>query len=246
MKKFVAVLAALFCIVCFTGAGWLPLAAPSSGGGSPTWTNITSGGNGACGFVTTCSITGLTVASGFNVMGIGGRQVGGTVDWSNVKLCGTTLTRIVGSGDIAGFPVDLWAGTVTGGTCTASADGSAGSIESLLVGLGLLSNLTSTTATTTCSGDFTGSTNDPNPCSSALTVPANGFAIAFAYGNFAGTGCTVTWVANGGLTMVPDASPTNATKDCASISHFATAGAITPTFNDGGFLAGGIAGATWN
>lgn len=242
MKKFITLLTTLFCLVYFTGAGWLPLAAPATGGGSPTWTNTTSGINDACGFVTTCSITGLTVPSGFIVMGVGGRQNGGTTDWTNVKLCGTTLTLVVANGDTNGYPVDLWAGTVTGGTCTASADGPAGTVFNLIVGLGLLSNLSSTTATSTCLLDAGGVSppNQPYTCTTNLTVPATGFAIGFGYSNFSGSGCTLTWV-----NMTDDSKQGNITNQCGGISHSTTT-TIAPSFNSVGFTNSGVVGATWH
>lgn len=243
MKKFVVVLTTLFCLVYFTGAGWLPLAAPASGGGSPTFTGATSGANESCGFVTTCSVTGLTVPSGFIVMGVGGRQVGGTVDWSAVKLCGTSLTPVVGNGNVSGFPVDLWAGTVTGGTCTADVTGPTGSVFTVYVGLGLFSNLTSTTATSTCIVD-NGTTlvSGPYTCTSALTVPSSGFGIAFGYSDQSGgPGCTFAWTA--GVTLD---SGVNGTQGCAGIGHTATAGSATPAFTSTTFLPSGVAGATYH
>lgn len=212
----------------------------TTGGAAPTWTNTTSGINDSCGFVTTCPIAGLTVPSGFIVMGVGGRQVGGTTGWSNVKLCGTSLTLVIGNGDIVGYPVELWAGTVTGGTCTASADGPPGSVFNLIVGLGLLSNLSSTTATSTCILDAGSGPSQPYTCTSSLTVPATGFGIAFGYSNFTGTGCTLTWV-----NMTADSSQGNVTNQCGGISHTTTT-TIAPSFNSASTVPSGLAGATYH
>jgi hypothetical protein len=213
----------------------------TTGGGSVTWTNTTSGINDACGFVTTCSITGLTVASGFNVVGVGGRQVGGTTDWTAVSLCGTSLTLIVSNGDVNGYPVDIWAGTVTGGTCTFSASGPTGTVFNLIVGIGLLSNLSSTTATSTCLLDSgSGAANQPYTCTSSLTVPSGGFGIGFGYTNFSGTGCTLTWA-----NMTADSSQGNVTNQCGGISHTTTT-TIAPSFNSAGFTNSGVVGATWH
>ncbi len=159
MRWFTATIQTLFLIAwCHLAVGQVPMTgagvgAPSSGGAAPTFTNIQSGVSGVatCSFATTCSVSGLTVASGFNIVGVAGRQNSGTADWSAVSLCGTPLSLIKSNGNAAGFATDLWGGTVTGGTCavTATSGGGAG-IISLLVGLGLLSHLTSTTATSTC------------------------------------------------------------------------------------------------
>lgn len=246
MRRIISLLAVLLLCssvnaqVPMTGAG---LAKPATGGGgSPTLTGLTTGANEACGFVTTCPIAGLTVPSGFIVMGVGGRQIGGTVDWSAVDLCGTSLTKVIGNGDVSGYPTDLWAGTVTGGTCTANVTGPAGTVFTVYVGLGLFSNLTSTTATSTCIAD-NGTTliNGPYTCSSALTVPSSGFGIAFGYSDFSGTGCTFAWTA--GVTLD---SAFNGAQGCAGIGHTAAAGSATPAFTSGTFLPSGVAGATYH
>lgn len=241
MRRIISLLAVLLLCgsvnaqVPMTGAG---LAKPATGGGgSPTFTGATSGGNGSCGFVTSCSVAGLTVVSGFVVVGVGGSIPGATTDWSTVSACGTPLTKIIGNGNTTTNPTDIWAGTVTGGTCSVTVTHT-GNIGSLVVGLGTLNSLSSTTATSTCSGNFPGSAqNSPYSCSTAITVPASGFGVAFAY-NQGTTGF-------GWSNMTVDPSTVNSA-DQGGISHMATAGSITPQFTGVGFVSSGIAAATWN
>jgi hypothetical protein len=58
-----------------------------SGGGSVIWTGQTSALNTSCGFVTTCSISSLTVTGGFVVVGVGGQNnAGGASTISSVSV----------------------------------------------------------------------------------------------------------------------------------------------------------------
>jgi hypothetical protein len=90
---------------------------PTSGGGSPTWTAQTSAANASCGFVTTCSITGVPVTSGLVVAVVGGgNQAGSASTVSSLTVCGTSLT-LVGSPSVASgtMLLGLFYGTVTSG-----------------------------------------------------------------------------------------------------------------------------------
>ena len=236
LKRFIILFVCVtFC--CFqANAGWFPLAASS---GNPTWTATTSGVNAACGFVTTCTITGLTVSSGFNVVVLGGtNQSGATSTVSSVTLCGTSLTLVQAPSAAGGNALGaLFAGTVTGGTCSLAATASAaGAWQTMSGALGLLSNLSSTTATGSCNSIFIGSQASPYECASTLTIAAGGFAI----GGLAVT----TNSAVGTDTLIFDAN-SPATASAAGIGHSSVAGSINAGLGDGNFQNVVVMAGTW-
>jgi hypothetical protein len=149
---------------------------------SPTWTAQTAAGNNGCGFSTSCSVTGVPVTSGFIVAGVGGtNDAAGASTVSALTVCGTSLTLISSPSVASGAELlGLFAGTVTGGSCTLTATASgAGAFNGMSVALGTLSNLTSTTPGTLCTGVYGPTQDSPYPCTTgSITVAAGGFGIA--------------------------------------------------------------------
>jgi hypothetical protein len=215
---------------------------PSSSGGAPTWTAQTSGTNPACGFVTTCNITSVTVPTGFIVVGaLVSNQSASTGTVSGISACGTSLTlaqtNSIPTGD---WGVALFYGTVTGGTCTVAVTFSvARALQDAGIALGLLSNLSSTTPGTGCQVQYPGSQNAPYPCSGSITVNAGGFGIcAFGYNNVA----TLT---SSNLTI--DSQSTSGTGvNATTIGIRHTTVTETPAFGGTGFVQAGIACAPWS
>jgi hypothetical protein len=205
-----------------TGVG-----AADLGAAGLTWTNLQNVGNGSCGGGLSCTISGVTVTTGFNIVGpwvtlIGGAQL------TAVTVCGTSMTQVVTSLGAQDF--ELWSGTVTGGTCNVVITNASAGISFANVFLGVLSGQISNTATSTCT--FNGNSGlGTQSCSSALTVPANGIAIA-AGGAFSTTNCN---------NMTNDVNPGN-----AAWCHNTTAGSLTPSISTGASGNMGIAGATWH
>jgi len=229
--------------VPMTGAG---LGAPSSGGGIPTFTAQTSGVNVSCGFVTTCSVTGLTVTSGFNIIGaLFSNQSGSNASVSGITLCGTALSLVSGSAAIAASGdyggAALFQGTVTGGTCTAAVTVSAASaIQNVGVALGLLSNLSSQIAGTACTVEFAGSAQGPYICGSSITIPTNGYGVC-VFGFNAATTLTST-----NLTISSQASGgSGVTLTAAGIGYTQTT--ETPQFGSSAtFQNGSMSCAPWH
>jgi hypothetical protein len=204
-------------------------------GGSPTWTNQTSGVNASCGFTTSCSVTGVTVPSGFIVVGVGGiNEASGASTVSSLTACGTSLTLLASpSAPNGGFLLAEFYGTVTGGSCTISATASGTNAWNTMgVALGELSNLTSTTPGTDCTGYYAASQNAPYPCTSSVTVASGGFAIAvFGYG------------ASATLTSTNLTIDSQQSTVAIGIGHAITT--LTPTFGGGNFLQAAIVAAPW-
>jgi hypothetical protein len=218
------------------GVGKAPGGAPPA----PTFTNFASGSNASCPFATSCTISSVTVASGFNVVAAEiGNSGTGVSTINRVDLCGTTLTlqSATASAASAGSSVGLAYGTVTGGACTIVIFSSlAGSIPTASAAVGLLSNLSSTTPGTGCTGalqpDGAGS---GYACSSGITVSAGGFGVA-AIGYNSNTTLT-----SANLTI---GSQSNAALTSAGIAYSTTSN--TPAFQGAGFVYGAIVAAPWN
>jgi hypothetical protein len=80
----------------FAQVGGLSFPGPgprSSGAAAPTWTGTGSGVNAACGFVTTCNVTGVVANAGFNVISVYADMGGSAVDITGLSVCGTSFTR---------------------------------------------------------------------------------------------------------------------------------------------------------
>lgn len=241
MKTWAAVLAALF--FCLSGVanaqniiGSGIIGDVKVASASPTWTGTTSGVNAACGFVTTCTITGVTVPAGFIIVGVGGPQ--GAVVASSVSaltVCGTSLT-LVSSPSVAnnGTVVGEFQGSTAGGTCSIVATAGTGGWNTMVAALGLLSNLSSTTAGTGCVGYYAGTQNAPYPCSSSVTVSTGGFGIS-VIGSNSGSAMTSS-------NMTIDAQNTSANISLG-IAHFTTT--ETPTFSGGNFAQANIVASPW-
>lgn len=222
--------------VPITGAG---LGAPSGGASPPTWTATDAELNETCGFVTTCNIT-VNVDAGFQVIGIGG-NVNATV--VSVSLCSTSIpTEVITTGLIGGiYEASLWTGTVScSGSQTLAITGGANDLRFVYAGLGVLANLSSTTATGSCKNSAAPTASSTLACSTGgpLTVPSNGFAIGWAYQSF---GSAVSFTNLTGTQATTGASGAGAIGDSSS------AGSLTPTaniFNGAG--GAGIVAATWH
>lgn len=221
--------------VPMTGAG---LGAPSSGGSPPTWTPTDAELNETCGFVTTCNIT-VTVNAGFQVIGIAGDVNASVV---SVSLCSTSIpTEVVTTGVIGAFyEASIWTGTVAcSGSQTLAITGGANDLRFVYAGLGVLANLSSTTATHTCSNSAAPTASSTLACSSGFTVPSNGYAIAWTYQSFASA---MTFASP----ITTDEATTGAS-GAAALGNSSAAGSLTPTanvFNGAG--GAGIAAATWH
>jgi hypothetical protein len=152
-----------------------------SGGGSPTWTNQTTGINPSCGFATTCSITSVAVTSGVVVVAVAGvNNSAGASTVTSMTICGTSATLIASPSAASNIFMTaiFYATGVTGGSCTVSATASGtGAWNEMGIALGTLNNLTSSTPGTDCTGVYTGTQAAPYPCTSGITVAAGGFGI---------------------------------------------------------------------
>jgi trimeric autotransporter adhesin len=212
--------------------------APSAA--APTWAETFTGGNNSCAGTSTCTLTGVTVNPGFVVAGVW--NYAGTT-YSSVTLCGISLTQIVQTATGNNQTDALYGGTiVSGGSCSLVAV-TAGNLLSLAAGVGTLTNLTSSTATSSCTLTPDSVAGPTYSCSSAITIPSNGFGILFASSNtsfdsgvFSSTNMTI------------DAQPNIGGGNQFVTAHSGTAGTITPalTTTDGSSQAIGMAVATWH
>lgn len=244
LLRFVLVYLAL-CAPVWAQGGMMPGPGTPHGTATPTWTGTGTGVNNACGFGSTCATSaGVAVTSGFNVASVYADMGGSTTnDITGVSLgapCSTSFTRTVTDGAITDTHiVDLWQGTVgTGGTCTVTITTTSNTLDRVLVAIGVFANLTSTTATGTCSAAFTGA-NSPYPCGSAVTVPASGFAIVGAGFNNSGS------IGVSGATFTID-QQVNGTVPSLVIGHNGTAGSVTPSATAVSTVHGGIVAATFH
>jgi hypothetical protein len=226
----------------FIGSGIFGQCKPSGGGGSPTWTGTGSIFT-SCGFVSPCTTGSISITGGYVVVGVGGNnQSGSSANFSAVSACGTPLTAIQNPNSVSSsYMIALFAGTVSGGSCTLVIT-SSGSPDGVSVALGTLNNLTSTTPGSSCNGVFDFSQAQPYPCSTAVTVSSGGFAIAaFGDGNapatLSSTNMTIDSQINGG---------TGGSASSVAIAHSSVAGSLTPSFSTGAdFDIAGIAAAAW-
>ena len=212
---------------------------PAPSGAGPTWTAQTSAVNNACGFVTSCSVTGVSVTSGLVVVAVGGNnQTAGSSNINAVTVCGTSLTAAQNPTSGANSDmIALFYGTVTGGSCTVTATASAtGAFQAIGVALGTLSNLSSTSPGIGCNATFNNTQASPYPCSSGIAVSSGGFAIA---GFSSAAGETFT---SSNLTID---SQTSASLVSIAIGHSSATGSMTPQYGAGNFDNVGIAAAPW-
>ena len=134
----------------------------------------------------------------------------------------------------------LFYGTVTGGaSCTVTVTSSAGQFSTVGVALGLLSNLSSTTPGTGCTGIFAPGTGTTYNCSSGITVSSGGFGIAaVGYGS-------VTAMTSSNMTIDSQTSfGTGGGVGSVGIAHFTTS--ETPQFGPSGFNQALITSAPWS
>jgi hypothetical protein len=216
---------------------------PAPSGGSPTLTGQTSGNDGGtCSFLTTCTVSGLTLTSGYLVTVLGSHNNSGTT--ANISSvaggCSGTLTAIQNPTSAANNAmVGLFAGTITGGTgCTISATASAaGTFLGLFAGAGTLNNLSSTIPGSSCNGLYPATAGTPYPCSTSITISSGGFAV----GGIVDTTGSVTFTAG---TMSVD-SQTASTNVSGAIGNSSSAGSITPSWNAPGFNNVAVVAAAW-
>jgi len=217
----------------------------SGGGGSPTFTGQTSGNDGGtCSFATTCTVSGLTLTSGYLVVVFGSGNFSGassTVSSAAVGgVCSGTLTAVATPTSTANNAIiGIFGGTITGGTgCTLSATASAaGTFLGLFAGAGTLNNLTSTTASATCSGAYPATTGSPYPCTSSISISSGGFAVG---GIIDSTGSST--FTSGTMSVDSQSATSNVS---GAIGNSSTAGSITPSWNTTGFVNVAVAAAAW-
>lgn len=235
---FLAILAALSSAAAQVPTTHAGLGAPSSGGGSPTWTGATAGVNSACGFMTSCNVTGgLNVTTGIVVAAAYVNNQAAGAGTASITVCGTSLTMDV-QPSIAGGAVgiSMGHGSVSGGTgCTITVTlSAANSIENIGVALGTLNNLSSSTPGTACTGDYPVTQNSPYPCTTGLTVVAGGFGIV-------GFGENVTTsITSGNVTVDATAVSSTGTATGVAIGHTTTSN--TPQFSSSNFANAHIVG----
>ena len=209
---------------------------PSSA--SPTWTNTTAAISSSCGFVTTCTITGVAVTTGYVVAGVMGSNSDlVSANFTAMSVCGTSLTLIDATPGAANtWTTSLFGGTVTGGSCSVVVTSSgAYSISIIGIALGTLSNLNSTTPGTYCDGQYPAVQTSPYPCTSGITVSSGGFGIAVFGGNAPSSAPT-----SSNLTVD---STSDAAAGSVGIGH--TTSSITPQFSAPNYYQEGIIAAPW-
>jgi hypothetical protein len=247
MKKLLAVIG-LCAALAVPASAQLTITGVGGGSGgaaaSPTWTNFTTATNTSCGFGATCDFTSVVVPTGFIVVGaLINNQGGSTVTISAMSLsagCSGSLTQAQTNSIISGGAgVGLFYGTVTGGTCTVTVTTSASGIQTAGLGLGLLSNLSSTTPGVGCQAVHTVSNDVPYNCSGSVTVPAGGYDVCiFGYTN-------VTALTSSNLTIDSQATAgVSSTAVRVGIGNARTT--LTPAYGGIGFVSGGIACAPWS
>lgn len=212
-----------------TGAG---RAGPASGGGGITYTFQSGGGNGSCGFGTSCSVSSVSIPAGFIVIGPTGNLATAT-QFSGVQVCGTPLTQATTAS--YGYDSEIWYGTTAGGaSCTIQVSIASGGINYFYYGFGTLSGYSSSTPTTTCNGSTTNTGGSGTvSCGSALTVVSGGVAIGAAACQGPGSPTTLT-------NMTTDYSTDT------GFGHSAAVGSLTPVGGTCAFSNASVAGATWH
>lgn len=213
--------------VPMTGAG------KGTPGALPVWDGFTAGGNDACGFVTTCNITSVTVPAGFIIVAA---RITNDANLNAISVCGTALTVQ----HVAGPPTydtAIGYGTTAGGTCTVGITGDATSVQYAAFALGRLSNLSSTTPGTICTGSYAGvNTGGTYPCTSGITVAADGFGVA-AFGINQKT--TIT---SSNMTIGAQYNGSAAFQSVA-LAYAATSN--TPSFSNNNFAQASVIAAPW-
>ena len=229
-----------------SGISFAPKAAASGGGGggAPIWGSFANAQQTNCSFATTCTTSAsLTVPSGFVVVGVIANNQSASTGHVSAVAVNTGCSGSLSSIDAVAAPTGtiaaaVYAGTLTGGTCTITITFSvAGSLQNMAVAVGLLSNLNSTTAGATCDGQSSGGAN-PYVCSGSLTVSSGGFGIcAFGYNSttaLTSSNQTIDSTLTGG---------TGSSAQAIGLGHItATA---TPAFAGDNFVYAAIACGAW-
>jgi hypothetical protein len=214
----------------------------ASGGGSPVYSNATSGINNGCpgAPVTTCTVSGVIVPAGFIVVAAGAADgAAGSSGISGIAVCGTSLTAALTPSSPSGeVMIGLYYGTTAGGTCNVDVTSSAASaIFNIGIALAEISNLTSSAPGSTCDAIVS---NSPGtvPCTSSITVSSGGFAVEM----FAALG-THTFTA--GSSSIAIDTQTNGGNISIGIGHSATAGSITPDVTSDSFINISVIAGAW-
>lgn len=232
MRSLIALLLALWLApawaqVPMTGAG------KGTPAGLPVWDSFTAGGNDACGFVTTCNINSVTVPAGFIIVAA---RITNDANLNAVSVCGTALTVQHTSGPTT-YDVAIAYGTTSGGTCTVAITGDPTSVQFAAFALGRLSNLNSTTPGTNCTGTYAGiNTGGTYPCTTGITVSANGFGVAAVQTN---QKVTIT-----SSNMTIGAQYNGSTANQSVALAYATS-SNTPSFTSTNFNQVGVIAAPW-
>lgn len=170
-------LAALIWLACWPALAQIPttgagLGAPSSGGGgSPTWTPLTTACQTA-GFVGTVTFTGVTLATGTVVFAVADDQYGNYAP-ATATINGNAATNAIGS---TSKGLGLFSANNTGSSGNIVVSGV--SFNAVCIAVGVLNNLSSSTPTATAAGStFNFSGSQPYALGSTLTVNSGGFGI---------------------------------------------------------------------
>jgi hypothetical protein len=177
------------------------------GGGSPTWTPLTSVCQTA-GFVGTVTFSGVTLATGTVVVAVADDN---HIDSSTATMTinSNSATNSTGS---TGDGVGLFSASNTGSSGNVVLSKSGAAYNVVCIGVGVLNNLSSSTPTSSTSATY-GSQNQPYPLGSTLTVNSGGFGI-------------VAMGINGGSRTYTPYSWTGATGDTATEASVATANGV--------------------
>lgn len=202
-----------------------------------------------CSFGASCTSNAVTVPTGFVVFGIGGQNQGTAGNTVSSVVANSPCSGSISAVENPGVGVTggagnhfaaLFAGTVTGGSCTITVTFSQGfSMGVFGIALEALTNLLSTTAGTPCTNQYNnGGSPSPPPyaCSSGITIASSGIAIAVlsssSIGALASTNLTID--AQSGSTLG------------IGIAHSSAAGSITPVFTTGSaFDISSLSAAPW-
>lgn len=208
-----------------------------SGGAAPSYAAGDEQINEGCAFATTCSVT-ATVTAGFVVVSASGNTSGVVI--TGVSVCSTPLAQVVTTGVFGtNYTGDIWAGTIAcSGSQTITVTVGSSALFKIEIGVGTLSNLTSNTATSTCTGFSASISGGAIPCSGTITVPSSGFGIC---GGFQSTNSAITFVSP----VTTDKSAVGATT-AGAFGSDAAASTFTPSMNGSNFFQGSLACVTYH
>jgi len=221
-----------------------PTAFNPTGGSPPAWAASDAQANEACGVVSSCNVTVTGPGTGFVIVGVGANTNGATLN--SISFCGVSggsWTKVADTGQISSSrEVTIWGATVSSG-CTGSQTltigGSFAGLAAIYVGVGVLTNLSSTTATSNCNGSVTSVVGGALACSSTITIPSSGFGICFGTMFFSGT-------SSFGAPFTTDKQFTTGTSGSDAIAHDPTAATITPSFSATTSTIAGLTCGTWH